>query len=130
MKRIVKYFLFFLILPLFGETIRLVNDSTFPLEVAIFGFDGTELEVLDMPAQDTLIWELGYWGFSPNPTKTTTPYQVVFYCESGEMFGAWYQVPSGALVNAQGSPSGSKGCKVNKNKKKLPNKNTRPFFEF
>lgn len=121
---------FLIFLPLLGQTLRLYNDSAFDLHCTIYAYDGTRLETLDLGPQVTLIWELGYAGFARSPDQTTTPFRVSFFCDTGELFGAWPNVPSGALVNAMGSPEGPKGCKIKNPKNEEPNKNTRPFIEY
>ncbi|MFZ4773272.1 MAG: hypothetical protein ACOYK9_04700 [Chlamydiia bacterium] len=115
---------------LFGQTLKLYNDSAFDLHATIYAYDGTKLETLNLGPQVTVIWELGYAGFERSPSMTTTPFSVSFFCETGELYGAWTAVPTGALVNASGSPVGPKGCKIKKPKKDEPNKNTRPFIEY
>lgn len=115
---------------LFGQTLRLFNDSAFDLHCTIYAFDGSQLQTLDLGPQVMLVWELGYAGFDRSPSLTTTPFRVSFFCDTGDLFGAWPSVPSGAFVNAMGSPEGPKGCKIENPKNEQPNQNTRPFIEY
>jgi hypothetical protein len=125
-----KWFPLLLVFSLFGQTLRLFNDSAFDLHCTIYAWDGSRLETLDIGPQVTLVWELGYAGFDKSPSWTTTPFRVSFFCDTGELFGAWPEVPSGAFVNAMGSPQGPKGCKIKNPKNEQPNQNTRPFIEY
>ncbi len=127
MKKLLALLLCF---PLFAQTLRLYNDSSFSLHVTIYSFDGTRLETLNLGPQVTLVWELGYAGFARSPAMTTTPFAVSFFCDTGELFGSWPSVPTGALVNAMGSTQGPKGCKIKKPKTDEPNQNTRPLIEY
>jgi len=114
----------FVCLTLFLEagSIRLTNDSPYPLRAVIRGADGTQLaEMIINPAHSSQ-WNdsnnhTGYFGqgnlYSERATKSQTPYTVLWYCMEGADYSFSRNVATGATVTAQGG-EGTRICKPTK----------------
>lgn len=121
-------------MPLFSVSITLVNDSNYKLNAQIIDGTGRHLALIHLVPGQMYIYSVTQGPFEPNTNSTYTPLTVIFLCEAAtpynyspshkkkdknlvpsknsyvEQFGIWTGVPTGALVNALGCPSGTKSC--------------------
>ncbi len=117
--RIVTQVVLFMLLcsAAWAGTVRLVNDTAYPLRAVIRAADGTELGKLDVPAQQTMSWN-SYWGGVGNiqyNDVSQTPYTVLWFCPEGDPFSACTGVSTGSTVTAS-SCDGTKSCKERQKK--------------
>lgn len=98
--------------PILGSSVRLYNDSPYPLRAVVQGSDGTALgEVLVQP-NNLMVWsdagsQMGYH----EPTRSETPFTVLWYCEEGAPYSVCSQVPNASMVTAQ-TCLGNRQCKT------------------
>jgi|GEM_PF-2529585 len=139
------FFIFgFTLLPLFSTSISLINDSAFTLNAQIIDCTGRLLDIIHLVSGQMYIYNVSQGSFEPNTDETYTPFTIIFLCESSRpynytppekdedkdpkekkdkppeyisQFGIWTNVPTGATVNALGSPQGTKSCVIRKNSK-------------
>lgn len=111
----------------FAGSLRLYNDSPYKLRAVIRGADGTYMgEMIILPEHFTT-WSSDYPSFGPsgsrselNPSRSQTPYTVLWYCMDGGEYGICTNVAAGASVSAE-SCDGARICKPPKPpKKKVP----------
>lgn len=119
------FFLFCLISgTLFAGSVRLYNDSPYKLRAVIRGADGTYLgEMIILPEHFTT-WSSDYPSFGAagsrselNPTRSQTPYTILWYCMDGGEYGICTNVAAGASVAAE-SCDGARICKPPKKSQK------------
>jgi hypothetical protein len=113
---------------LFAATVRLYNDSPFPLRATIRGADGTYLGEMILNSFHGSAWTDTY-GFGGNygmgnitgkqSTSSQTPYNVTWHCLDGGNFSYSYAVPDAGTCNALGG-DGPKTCKPSKQEEKQP----------
>ena len=106
---------FFIITSLFGSSIRIINDSPFPLNAEIIGSDGSHKGRVSIDSQKQVTWQDQSSGDS---VWSQTPYTVILTCtcksEDGEnQFGILSGVQQGATVTAL-SATGKRYCKPSK----------------
>ncbi len=104
---------------LHAGSVRLINNSPYDLRAVIRGNNGTILAELIVKSQKESDWadsygQYGlYGGANANVNqayRSITPYQVAWYCTSGEPFGVCDTVSTGAVVMSQGC-MGNRQCK-------------------
>ena len=115
MKKILMSLLFCWQMAVFANTVTLVNDSPFPLDVIIYAADGTVLGQYSLQPKMQQKWTNDYeYGTTiPNPTDSQTPYSVIWTCQEGTEYGVCTTVSPGAEVFAQGC-QGPLMCKPKK----------------
>lgn len=99
----------------FGGSVYLVNDSAYTLRATIRAADGSQLGQVLLPAQKSQTWADDYQTSGPNPSRSLTPYTVVWTCPSGDEFSVCPGVITGSGVTAL-SCSGTRYCKPPKKK--------------
>jgi hypothetical protein len=98
---------------LHASTVRVINDSPFPLGVTVLSATGAVMgrETLQ-PTQ-----QYGWETFDVSVDKQSqTPYTVVFYCQNGGIFGTVANVTTGSMVMAS-TATGSRYCTPKDDKK-------------
>lgn len=127
-SRLVVFFLL-LTIPLLGGTVRIMNDSPFPLHAEVISADGQSKGKLSLNPQQQLTWTDS--SSSGTNVWSQTPYTVIFTCKNGKQFGVSSGIQQGGLVLALSS-SGDRFCEPDKKKDdksaKSSNRNT-PFDE-
>jgi len=122
----VLFFGALLSIPLFlhAGTVRLMNDSQFPLTAVIYAADGTQLGETVVSPEQTMDWsteefstegdQFQHFGTpsleEQDATYSQTPYTVTWSCSDGTQFSICQDVATGATVTAQGC-GGSHYCK-------------------
>ena len=109
--------LFFLIASFFfslhAATVRVINDSPFPLGATVLSATGQVM------GRETLKPQ-GQWGWenqSVNTSKNSqSPFTVVFYCQNGSVYGTVANVTTGSMVQATTS-TGARYCTPKDDKK-------------
>lgn len=90
----------------FASSVRLKNDTAFPLRAVIHGADGTFLGDILVNPQATVQWSDSYNPLSKDnlppqgPSNSQTPYTVVWYCKDGSTYGMCENVSTGGMVRA------------------------------
>jgi len=126
-----KYILVFFSLSfasLFAGSVRIVNDSPFPLHAEVISSDGTRKGKILVGPQEQVIWQDSFSGAS---VWSQTPYTIIFTCKDGNQFGVLSGFQQGATVTALSS-SGQRYCQPLKKKETQHNlKNGKePSFPF
>ncbi len=78
----------------------------------IIAADGTVLDEVILNSRDASTWADDFYQYGYNPSGSTTPYTVNWYCMKGQPFGVCTDVAAGAVVLAQNC-SGSQECPEN-----------------
>ncbi len=117
MLKKVKNFLvsFFVFTPflLKGATVRMINDGPFALSSTVLSATGEVLGRYSLAPQEQVSWE----NSNINVNKTSqSPFTVIFYCQTGEVYGTVTNVSTGAMVQASSS-AGPRFCKPKNDKK-------------
>ncbi|MGR3973865.1 MAG: hypothetical protein QRY72_04800 [Candidatus Rhabdochlamydia sp.] len=94
---------------LFAGSVRLVNDSSYPLIAQIYAADGTYLGDEKVSKRQTTQWNSS--DKKQNFTDSQTPYTVKWMCLQGKEFSICRQVSTGATVTAMGG-TGSYTCQA------------------
>lgn len=115
--------------PLLGGTVRIMNDSPFPLKAEIISADGQRKGKLSLNPQQQLTWQDS--AGSGTNVWSQTPYTVIFTCKDGKQFGVSSGIQQGGLVTALNS-SGDRYCQPEKKKEdgksqKGPQQQNTPF---
>jgi len=94
-----------------AASLRLENDSAYPLKVIIQGADGSILSELLLESQETKNWnDTNTFAIKKKaPAKSITPLIVHWYNKEGESFSISDKVSTGSLVRARDGV-GSKSC--------------------
>lgn len=93
-------------IPLFGGSLRVVNDSPYHLSAKILAADGSHKGSISLNPQQQGQWQDFSGG---NTAWSQTPYTVVLTCRNGKQFGVIIGVQQGATVSAM-SASGPRYC--------------------
>ncbi|MES2345824.1 MAG: hypothetical protein V4494_07805 [Chlamydiota bacterium] len=96
----------------FASSVRLYNDSPYPLIAVVQAADGKKMgEVLIQPNQ-LMVWSdnSGMTGYQ-EPSRSETPFSVLWYCSEGTPYSVTPQVGNAGMVTAQTS-QGDRQCKV------------------
>lgn len=127
MSNLIRWTLFLLCVTsssLFAGSLRLYNDSPYKLRVVIRAADGTYLGEMIILPEHFMTWSSDYPSFGPsgsrselNPTRSQTPYTVLWYCMDGGEYGISTNVAAGASVSAESS-DGNRICKPPKSQNK------------
>lgn len=104
---------------LFGGSVRIMNDSPFPLQAEVVSADGQSRGKLSLRPQQMLTWQDSSSGTN---VWSQTPYTIIFTCKDGKQFGVSSGVQQGATVMAMNS-SGERYCQVDKKQKGQQEKN-------
>ncbi|MES2199689.1 MAG: hypothetical protein V4489_05940 [Chlamydiota bacterium] len=98
-----------------AASLRLENDSVYPLRVTIQGADGTPLGELFLEPQETKNWsDVNTFAVRKKaPARSITPLIVHWYCKEGETFSISDKVSTGAFIRARDG-AGSKSCSSSK----------------
>ena len=129
MMKNVFYCAVFLLFPLFlcAGSVRLINNSPYPLRAVVRGNDGTFLSEMVIQSQKEMVWTDTYGQFGNNGGanesvnqnyRSKTPYTILWYCLAGDSYGVCDIVATGAVVMAQGC-IGNRMCSPQK-KEKVP----------
>ncbi|MDJ0652256.1 MAG: hypothetical protein QNJ27_04560 [Simkaniaceae bacterium] len=105
-------FLFFGNVTLFAGSVRIMNDSSFPLNAEIIASDGSRKGKLSLAPQQQMTWQDSSSGAA---VWSQTPYTVIFTCKNGKQFGVLSGVQQGGTVTALSS-SGDRYCEPPKKK--------------
>ncbi len=90
----------------FAGSVRLYNDSPFPLVAVVLAADGSVLGKTDVKPRSTIIWE-GGWSGGP---ISQTPYTVRWLCSNGgKEYSTCTFVGQGAMAVA-GECEGERIC--------------------
>jgi hypothetical protein len=108
------YFLVFIIPFMgYGATVRIINDSPFPLSATILSATGEVFGRYSIQPQQQVSWQ----NSNLNVNKSSqSPFTVIFYCSTGEVWGTVSGVATGAMVQAS-TASGPRFCKPKDDKK-------------
>ncbi len=96
----------------FASSVRLYNDSPYPLIAVVQGADGKKLGEVFIQPNQLMIWSdnSGMTGYQ-EPSKSETPFSVLWYCSEGTPYSVTPQVGNAGMVTAQTS-QGNRQCKV------------------
>lgn len=85
-----------------SATVRLENDTAYPLKAVVQGADGSTLCDVLLNPQETKTWsDSGDFSAKKKPpSKSVTPFTVHWYCKSGESFSISDHISTGSLVRA------------------------------
>lgn len=113
-----RMYVFFFIIPSFfiplqAASVRLINDSPFPLSATILSATGVVMGRQSIQPQEQISWQNSDVDVDKN---SQTPFTVIFYCKTGEVYGTMSGVGVGGLVQASTS-SGPRFCKPKDDKK-------------
>lgn len=114
-----KIFLFFFVLtPFFfslqAATVRVINDSPFPLGATILSATGVVMGRETLAPTQQWSWENQH----VNTDKSSqSPFTVVFYCQTGGVYGTVGNVTTGSMVQAT-TCTGARYCTPKDNTKK------------
>ena len=113
-----KIGLFFFIMPLLfsslhAASVKLINDSPFPLSATILSATGTVMGRQVLQPQEQVSWQNSDVDVNKN---SQTPFTVIFYCQTGEVYGTVSGVGVAGLVQASTS-AGPRFCKPKDDKK-------------
>jgi hypothetical protein len=94
-----------------ANTIDLLNDSSTLLKVDIYDVDGHVVSEMVMHPDDTAQWSDNVEDFDTeaNLVKPQAPYQVVWSCMDGSVYGICNDVSPNDMINAQ-SCGGDQAC--------------------
>lgn len=123
--RFVFPLLLFVITSLFAGSVRIMNDSPFPLNVEIIAGDGSHKGKLSVKPQKQITWQDSSSGAA---VWSQTPYTVIFTCKNGKQFGVLSGVQQGATVTALSS-SGDRYCETPEKRERLTPSNPITPFE-
>lgn len=100
-----------------ATSLRLENDSAYPLKVMIQGADGSVLGELFLESQEIKNWsDTNTFAVKKKaPARSITPLIVHWSCKEGDTFSISDKVSTGALVRARDGV-GSKSCSAKKDK--------------
>ncbi len=113
MKSLFSFLFFFIPLMSYGATVRIINDSPFPLSATILSATGEVFGRYSIQPQQQVGWQ----NSNVNVNKTSqSPFTVIFYCSTGEVWGTVSGVATGAMVQAS-TASGPRFCKPKDDKK-------------
>lgn len=108
----------------FAGSVRLINDSPHKLRAVIRANDGSNLGELVVEPDQATTWydSAARTGvlqkgnlYQNQPSKSQTPYSVLWYCPDGSDYSLSEYVYSGNTVTAQTS-AGARQCKLKKKK--------------
>jgi|GEM_PF-2049860 len=83
------------------------NDSSFTLTAEVVSAQGASLGMMEINPGGEFEWEDPYGGHTEQ--GSTTPYTVIWTCQSGMSYGVTSNVAAGATTNAQDA-SGPRNC--------------------
>ncbi len=94
-----------------AASLRLENNSAYPLRAVIQGADGSILSELSLEPQENKTWNdsNNLAVKKKSPSKSVTPFTVHWYCKGGESFSISDHVSTGAFVRAKDGV-GAKVC--------------------
>lgn len=94
-----------------AASLRLENDSAYPLRVTVQGADGSVLSEVFLESQETKNWnDNDIFAIKKKaPVRSVTPLIVHWYCKEGETFSISDKVSTGSLVRARDGVGG-KSC--------------------
>lgn len=123
-----KQMLFCLLIPsaAFCASVRLVNDSPYPLRAVIQGADGTKLGEELISPNEQVTWtdnsmQMGY----QEPSRSETPYTILWYCLEGTPYSICARMPNAGMITAQ-TCDGPRQCKRSPPKAPAPGEPTPP----
>jgi hypothetical protein len=93
-----------------AASLTIYNDSVYTLTATIFSNDGLNCGGVIVTPSHQMQWQSSFQN-ADNDRNIMTPLTVILTCPSGESFGTWLQVPTGATINALGS-QGAHYCKA------------------
>ena len=110
--------LLLLIMPLFvislsAASIKMINDCPFPLSSTVLSATGTVMGRQALKPTEQALWQNSDVNVDKN---SQSPFTVIFYCQTGEVFGTISGVQTGAMVMASVSV-GPRFCKPKDDKK-------------
>ncbi|CAM0116721.1 hypothetical protein [Rhabdochlamydiaceae symbiont of Dictyostelium giganteum] len=92
----------------FAGSIRLINDSSYPLTAQIYAADGTSIGSQPVLQKQGIQW-ISQSLPGHNFTDSQTPYTVMWICAEGKEFSVCRQVSTGSTITAMGG-SGDYRC--------------------
>lgn len=104
---------------IFAGSVRIMNDSPFPLNAEIIASDGSRKGKLSIAPQQQMTWQDSSSGAA---VWSQTPYTVIFTCKNGKQFGVLSGVQQGGTVTALSS-SGDRYCEPPKKEDQQQNSN-------
>ncbi len=110
--KVIFALLLFSFTTLFAGSVRIMNDSPFPLRAEVIAADGSSGGKLLINSQQQVTWQDSYSGAN---VWSQTPYTVIFTCKDGKQFGVLSGVQQGATISALSS-SGDRYCQPEKKK--------------
>lgn len=102
-----------------AATVRLLNDSPFPLSATILSATGDILGRQAVKQQEQIRWQNDNIDVNKN---SQSPFTVIFYCPDGTTYGTVTNVSTGGMVQAS-TAHGNRMCNP---KKKDPNEKLTP----
>lgn len=120
----------------YGASVRIYNDSAYPLRADILSADGKHKGSLTLVPQQQALWQDNYGG---NTTWSETPYTIILTCKNGKQFGTISNVEQGGTVSVmsargplyceqdQNQQQGQQGSKENQSGKDQQNQQQPPF---
>lgn len=96
----------------FASSVRLYNDSPYVLRAVVQGADGSKLGEVEVQQNQLMVWNdaNGQMGYH-EPTRSETPFTILWYCPEGLPYSVCSQVPNASMVTAQ-SCYGNRQCKT------------------
>ncbi len=95
---------------LYAGSVRIMNDSHFPLKAEVISADGNSKGKISINPQQQATWQDSNSGAN---VWSQTPYTVVFTCKDGKQFGVLSGIQQGATVTALSS-FGDRYCQPEK----------------
>lgn len=113
MKKLLLLLTIGFILPMYSASVLFINDSPFVLSATVLSATGEVMGRTTIQPQQQVQWQ----NSSLNTTGISqSPFTVIFYCQTGEVYGTISQITTGGLATASTS-SGPKFCKPKDDKK-------------
>lgn len=103
----------FFMISLSAASVRMINDCPFPLSATVLSATGTVMGRQALQPLQQVQWQNSDVNVDKN---SQSPFTVIFYCTTGEVFGTVTQVQTGAMVTASAS-TGPRFCKPKDDKK-------------
>jgi|GEM_PF-931992 len=101
------------IFPVSAASVRMINDGPFPLSATVLSATGQVMGRQAIQPQQQVLWQnsnIDVNGISQSP------FTVIFYCTTGEVYGTITGVQTGAMVTAS-QATGPRFCKPKDDKK-------------
>lgn len=96
-----------------AASVRMINDGPFPLSATVLSATGSVMGRQSLQPQEQSLWQNSDINVDG---QSQSPFTVIFYCATGEVYGSVSGVQTGAMITASQSV-GPKFCKPKDDKK-------------